>query len=217
MILKLDKKLDKHIKLLIERYPELKKCKNEIIEAYLILEECYEKGGKLLIAGNGGSAADSNHIVGELMKSFVKKRKIDQKVFDKLMLNEKYGKELCDSLQGALPAISLNNHESLNTAFLNDVNPCATFSQQVLGYGNKKDVFIGISTSGNSKNVVMAALVAKAKDLKVIGLTGEKDSDLSKISDVTIKAPEKEVYKIQEYHLPIYHTLCLMLEDHFFE
>lgn len=213
---KLEEREKKQLDILIERYPDLSCCKEEIIDSYLILRECYKNGGKLLIAGNGGSAADSNHIVGELMKSFTKKRCIDKDIYDKISLNEKYGKELVNSLQGALPAISLNNHESLNTAFLNDVNPCATFAQQIIGYGNKDDVFLGISTSGNSKNVVMAAIVAKAKGLKVISLTGKKDSDLSCISDVTIKVPEIETYKIQEYHLPVYHCLCLMLEEYFF-
>jgi D-sedoheptulose 7-phosphate isomerase len=212
-----DKDVQHQLDILLERYPALKECENDIISAYLLLEDCFKNGGKLLIAGNGGSAADSNHIVGELMKSFCKKRKIDKKLYDKISKNEKYGKELADSLQGALPTISLNNHESLNTAFLNDVNPCATFAQQIIGYGNSNDVFLGISTSGNSKNVVMASIVAKAKGMKVISLTGKKDSDLSNISDVTIKAPETETYKIQEYHLPIYHALCLMLEDEFFK
>ena len=169
-----------------------------------------------MIAGNGGSAADSNHIVGELMKSFELKRPIDDDIREKISNSDFYANELVNSLQGALPTISLNNHESLNTAFLNDVNPTATFAQQIMGYGVSGDVFLGISTSGNSKNVVMAAVVAKAKGLKVIGLTGERDSDLSKLADITIKAPDKITFKIQEYHLPIYHCLCRMLEQYFF-
>lgn len=214
---KVENRVMRQFDILLERYPALEECKDSIMNAYLMLEECYENSHKVLIAGNGGSAADSNHIVGELMKSFCKKRKIEQDVYDKILKDEKYGKELADSLQGALPTISLNNHESLNTAFLNDVNPCATFSQQVIGYGVKNDVFLGISTSGNSKNVVMAAITAKAKGLKVISLTGQKESDLSRLSDVTIRVPETETYKIQEYHLPVYHALCLMLEEKFFE
>lgn len=206
------KKIDE----LVNNYPDLLDQKQNIMEAFEIIKKSYEKGNKLLIAGNGGSAADSNHIVGELMKSFVLKRKIDEDIYNKIKEDPKYGKELCDSLQGALPTISLNNHESLNTAFLNDVNPCATFAQQIIGYGNKGDVFLGISTSGNSKNVVMAAIVAKAKGLKVIGLTGAKNSDLEKLADITIKAPSTETYRIQEYHLPIYHCICLMLEEYFF-
>lgn len=201
---------------LIERYPKLEECREAIASAFEIMVESYENNHKMLIAGNGGSAADSNHIVGELMKSFELKRPIEKDIYNKIVKHEKYGKMLADSLQGTLPAISLNNHESLNTAFLNDVNPYVTFAQQVLGYGQKEDVFLGISTSGNSKNVVMAAIVAKAKGMKVIGLTGTKESDLSAIANVTIKVPETRTFKIQEYHLPVYHCLCLMLEKYFF-
>lgn len=202
---------------LIERYPKLEECQEAIALAFEIMVKSYENNHKMLIAGNGGSAADSNHIVGELMKSFELKRPIKKDIYNKIIKYEKYGTMLADSLQGALPAISLNNHESLNTAFLNDVNPYVTFAQQVLGYGQTEDVFLGISTSGNSKNVVMAAIVAKAKGMKVIGLTGAKESDLSAIADVTIKVPETRTFKIQEYHLPVYHCLCLMLEKYFFQ
>ncbi len=202
---------------LIERYPILKECKNDIDEAFKVMVKSFETSHKMLIAGNGGSAADSNHIVGELMKSFELKRPISKELYEKIIKNEKYGEMLANSLQGALPTISLNNHESLNTAFLNDVNPYVTFAQQVFGYGQTDDVFLGISTSGNSKNIVMAAIVAKAKGMKVIGLTGKKDSDLSSIADITIKVPETRVFKIQELHLPVYHCLCLMLEKYFFE
>lgn len=202
---------------LIERYPILKECKNDIDEAFKVMVKSFETSHKMLIAGNGGSAADSNHIVGELMKSFELKRPISKELYEKIIKNEKYGEMLANSLQGALPTISLNNHESLNTAFLNDVNPYVTFAQQVFGYGQTDDVFLGISTSGNSQNIVMAAIVAKAKGMKVIGLTGKKDSDLSSIADITIKVPETRVFKIQELHLPVYHCLCLMLEKYFFE
>lgn len=202
---------------LIERYPILKECKNDIDEAFKVMVKSFETSHKMLVAGNGGSAADSNHIVGELMKSFELKRPISKELYEKIIKNEKYGEMLANSLQGALPTISLNNHESLNTAFLNDVNPYVTFAQQVLGYGQTDDVFLGISTSGNSKNIVMAAIVAKAKGMKVIGLTGKKDSDLSSIADITIKVPETRTFKIQELHLPVYHCLCLMLEKYFFE
>lgn len=202
---------------LIERYPILKECKNDIDEAFKVMVKSFETSHKMLVAGNGGSAADSNHIVGELMKSFELKRPISKELYEKIIKNEKYGEMLANSLQGALPTISLNNHESLNTAFLNDVNPYVTFAQQVLGYGQTDDVFLGISTSGNSKNIVMAAIVAKAKGMKVIGLTGKKDSDLSSIADITINVPETRTFKIQELHLPVYHCLCLMLEKYFFE
>lgn len=202
---------------LIDRYPALIEQKDNILNSFELLKTTYENGNKLLTAGNGGSGSDSNHIVGELMKSFEKKRKIPKEVYDKIKSNPKYGMELADSLEGALCAISLNNHDSLNTAFLNDVNPCATFSQQIIGYGKKNDVFLGISTSGNSKNIVMAAITAKAMGLKIIALTGANNSDLEELADITIKAPETRTFKVQEYHLPIYHCLCLMLENYFFK
>ena len=201
---------------LVDRYPALEEQRDNILNAYELLKETYASNKKVLIAGNGGSASDSNHIVGELMKSFEKKRKIDQNVYSEICKNEQYGSLIADSLQATLRTISLNNHESLNTAFLNDVNPYIIFAQQVYGYGDKDDVFWGISTSGNSKNIVMAAITAKAKGMKVIGLTGSKDNDLEKIADVTIKAPDTRTFKIQEFHLPIYHCLCLMLEEYFF-
>lgn len=215
--MKLDNKLNKHIDLLIERYPALEVCKDEIIESYLILQESYEKGGKLLIAGNGGSAADSEHIVGELMKAFKLPRYLDDDFKKKLIdENEELGTVLAENLQGAMPAIALDGHVALTTAYMNDCEPLLCFAQQVNGFGTDKDVFLGISTSGNSKNVLYAAVCAKAKGMKVIGLTGEKDSKLAVLADECIKAPSKETYMIQEYHLPIYHCLCLMLEDYFF-
>ncbi len=214
---KLDKQLYKHVDLLIQRYNELECCKNEIINAYLILEEIYEKGGKLLIAGNGGSAADSEHIVGELMKSFKLPRKLNDIEKNKLKkINEELGETLGENLQGALPAIALDGHFSLSTAYMNDCEPLLCFAQQVNGFGNKNDVFLGISTSGNSKNILYASICAKAKGMKVIGLTGSKDSKLASLSDVCIKVPSSETYMIQELHLPVYHCLCLMLEDKFF-
>lgn len=214
---KLEKRLEKHIDLLIERYPVLEVCKDSIINSYLILEECYTNGGKVLIAGNGGSAADSEHIVGELMKAFKLPRLLPENYKNKLKkVNEELGSTLAESLQCALPAIALDGHIALSTAYMNDCEPLLCFAQQVNGFGNENDVFIGISTSGNSKNVLYAAVCAKAKGLKVIGLTGEKDSKLSELADICIKAPSKETYMIQELHLPIYHCLCLMLEDKFF-
>lgn len=213
----LEKRLEKHINLLIERYPNLSEIKEDIINGYLILEECIKSGGKILIAGNGGSAADSEHIVGELMKSFKKTRKLSEKECENLIeIDEELGKILAENLQGAIPAIALDGHFALTTAYMNDCEPLLCFAQQVNGYGKKNDVFLGISTSGNSKNIIYAATVAKAKGLKVLGLTGENESKLSKVADVCIKAPQKETYMIQEYHLPIYHCLCLMLEDKFF-
>ena len=202
---------------LVKRYPVLDAVKDQIEEAYKILETCYENGGKLLIAGNCGSAADSDHIVGELMKGFVNPRKLETDYSDALItVNKELGRVLSENLQGALPAIALDGHLALTTAYMNDCEPLLCFAQQVNGFGRKSDVFLGISTSGNSKNILYAATVAKAKGMKVIGLTGEKDSKLSEMSDVCIQVPETETYKIQELHLPVYHCLCLMLEDKFF-
>ena len=215
--MKLDTRLNKHIDFLMERYPSLEVCKADIIKSYLILQESYEKCGKLLIAGNGGSAADSEHTVGELMKAFKLPRYLDDNFKSKLISeNEELGTVLAENLQGALPAIALDGHVALTTAYMNDCEPLLCFAQQVNGYGTDNDVFLGISTSGNSKNVLYAAVCAKAKGMKVIGLTGEKDSKLAALADECIKAPSKETYMIQEYHLPIYHCLCLMLEDYFF-
>ena len=211
-------KVEAQLKLLIERYPKLSVCKDDIAAAYELMKSCYENCGKLLVAGNGGSAADAEHIVGELMKGFKKPRKLPQKYADRLIsVNSELGKVLADNLQGALPAIALDGHPGLTTAYMNDCEPLLCFAQQVNGYGNAGDVFLGISTSGNSKNVLYAAVTAKAKGMKVIGLTGQKDSKLSEIADVCIKVPETETYMIQELHLPVYHCLCLMLEENFFE
>ena len=213
----LETRLYQYIDLLILRYPQLIVAKDCIVEAYQILEESYTNDGKLLVAGNGGSAADAEHIVGELMKGFVNPRKLEAEYSDALItVNKELGRVLSENLQGALPAIALDGHLALTTAYLNDCEPLLCFAQQVNGYGRKSDVFLGISTSGNSRNILYAATVAKAKGMKVIGLTGEKDSKLSEISDTCIQVPETEPYKIQELHLPVYHCLCLMLEDTFF-
>lgn len=203
--------------LLVCRYPVLNVCKEDILEAYLILEETYKSGHKLLVAGNGGSAADSEHIVGELMKGFKLPRKPDSEFRRKLIdTDNEFGSVLADSLQGALPAIALDGHPALSTAYMNDCEPLLCFAQQVNGYGKAGDVFLGISTSGNSKNVLYAATTAHAKSMKVIGLTGAKSSKLEQMSDVCIKVPQTETYMIQELQLPVYHCLCLMLEDEFF-
>lgn len=213
----LDNRLCRHIHLLIERYPTLEPIKEEIIQSYLLMEECYKNGGKLLVCGNGGSAADSEHIVGELMKGFKLTRPTEPNFSDRLKsIDPVKGELLSQKLQGALPAIALVSHQALNTAYLNDVDGQLTFAQQLNGYGKQGDVLIGISTSGNSKNVVYAAVAAKAKAIKVIGLTGANGGELAGLADVTVKAPNTEVYMIQEMHLPIYHCWCLMLEDRFF-
>lgn len=198
----------KHIEVLVNRYPVLNSVKDEIVEAYFLLVESYKNEGKLLIAGNGGSAADAEHIVGELMKGFKLPRKLNENFTDKLISeNEELGTVLAESLQGALPAIALDGHPALSTAYMNDCEPLLCFAQQVNGYGKAGDVFLGISTSGNSKNILYAATTAHAKGMKVIGLTGAKDSKLTQMSDVCIKVPQTETYMIQELHLPVYHCL----------
>ncbi len=203
---------------LVMRYPVLGIVRDDVNKAYSLLEACYENGGKLLIAGNGGSAADAEHIVGELMKGFVKRRPLPKELKRALIDTDPIrGSELSEKLQQGLPAIALTNHAALSSAFANDVDGMLSYAQQVNGYGKEGDVFLGISTSGNSENVMYAAVTAKAKGMKVIGLTGRDGGKLAKLADVAIVVPEQETYKIQELHLPIYHALCLMLEDHFYE
>lgn len=203
---------------LIKRYPALSVCKESILAAYEVLKECFKSGHRLYIVGNGGSCSDSEHIVGELMKSFKKRRRLSNDECEKLInIDPVRGKELANSLQWGFPCIALDSHPGLNSAFTNDVpnGGLMTYAQQLNVLGNEGDVFLGISTSGNSKNVMYASVVAKSKGLKVIGLTGEKGGELSKIADVCIKAPSSETFMIQEYHLPIYHCLCLMLEENY--
>ena len=213
----LESKLIKHINLLTERYPKLAAVKQEIIDAYQLMEESYNNGGKLLIAGNGGSAADSEHIAGELMKRFKILRPVSTEYAEKLKeVDPVRGEELAKNLECSLTAIPLVAHEALTTAYINDVDGLGVFAQQLFGYGRKGDVFLSISTSGNSKNILNATVVARASGIKVIGLTGAKGGELATVSDVVVKVPETETYMIQELHLPIYHCWCLMLEDHFF-
>ncbi len=208
---------EKQLALLISSYPQLEVCKESIKKAYELMEDAYQKGRKLLVSGNGGSASDSEHIVGELMKEFRLKRKVYANQAEILKeIDPEMGTILAENLQGALPAISLTGHSSLTTAFMNDSLPELVFAQQVNGYGKAGDIYLGISTSGNSKNVLYAAITAKAKNLKVIGLTGQHKSRLMDFADVCICVPETETYKIQELHLPVYHCLCMMLEDKFF-
>ncbi len=203
--------------ILIERYPELESQRENILKAFEILKTCFSNGGKLLVAGNGGSASDSEHIVGELMKGFENARHLSPKLQSKLkQIDSEMGTVLAENLQGALPAIALDGHPSLSSAYLNDCEPLLGFAQQVNGYGNKNDVFLGISTSGNSKNILYASVTAKALGMKVIGLTGAKDSNLSELADVTVRSSQTRTYMIQEHHLPIYHCICLMLEKEFY-
>lgn len=213
----MESRIEIHLNHLIDRYPKLIVCRDDILKAYNLLESAYSSGRKLLVSGNGGSASDSEHIVGELMKEFRLKRKVYADQAEAMMaIDPEMGATLAENLQGALPAICLTGHSSLTTAFMNDANADLIFAQQVNGYGKPNDVYLGISTSGNSINVIYAAITSKAKGLKVIGLTGARESKLSKLADCCIKVPETETYKIQELHLPVYHCLCLMLEDKFF-
>lgn len=205
-----------YLEQLVSRYPCLKEQQDTIEEAFQVLKDCFQRGSKLLICGNGGSASDSDHIVGELMKDFCKERTIPQEMSDNLMKADPIiGEQLARSTEGALPAINLTQHIALGTAFGNDTNAVMQYSQQVYGYGRKDDVLLCISTSGNSKNVVYAAVMAKAIGMKVIALDGRKEGKIDHFADVAIKVPQEETYKIQELHLPVYHCLCLMLEEAF--
>ena len=213
----LEARLEKHIDLLIERYPILEECRQSLIDAYFIMEEAYEGDHKLLIAGNGGSAADSEHIAGELMKRFKTPRPVTPEMAEKLKaIDPVRGENLAKNLERGLMAIPLVAHEALSTAYINDVDGLGVFAQQLFGFGRPGDVFLGISTSGNSKNVMSATVVARALGIKVIGLTGAKGGELAQVSDVVVRVPETETYMIQELHLPVYHCWCLMLEDKFF-
>lgn len=213
----LDKRLQKHIDLLVKRYTKLDLIKKEIVNAYLTMEECYEHDGKLLVAGNGGSAADSEHIAGELMKRFKKPRPVSTEYAERLKaIDPERGGKLAQNLECSLLAIPLVAHEALTTAYINDVDGLGVFAQQLFGFGRAGDVFLGISTSGNSKNIMNATVVARASGIKIIGLTGADGGELAAVSDVAVVVPETETYMIQELHLPIYHCWCLMLEERFF-
>lgn len=210
-------KPEQYLEELMERYPVLIGIRGPIQEAYEMLADCYEHGGKVLLAGNGGSCADAEHIVGELMKGFVKKREVPESFAEKLSaVDEEKGKSLAETLQGGLPAIALSGHPGLSTAFLNDVDGDLIYAQQTYGYGAAGDVLFALSTSGNAKNIEYAVITARAKGMKILGLTGKDGGKLGQMADVAVIAPEMETFKIQELHLPIYHALCLMLEERFF-
>lgn len=212
-----EEKLQKHILLLMARYPVLEPVKQEVVDAYRIMEKCFAHDGKLLIAGNGGSAADSEHIAGELMKRFMIPRPVNPEFALRLKeVDSIRGTVLAENLERSLMAIPLVTHEALTTAYMNDVGVAGVFAQQLFGFGRPGDVFLGISTSGNSENVINAAVVARALGIKVIGLTGAGGGELAALSDVAVKVPEQETYMVQELHLPIYHSWCMMLEDRFF-
>ena len=201
---------------LLRGYPALDSVKDEISKSFEILLKAIENDKKILICGNGGSAADSEHIVGELMKSFKKPRQIKKNVYDGLSDYGEQGERLRKSLEGTIRAISLTTNSVLSTAFSNDKDYVATFAQQVYGLGKTGDVLICISTSGNSENCVLAAVTANVCGMKTISMTGQRESNLSAVSDVTIKVPEIETYRVQELHLPVYHCLCAMLEEELF-
>ena len=192
--------------------------KPQIEKAIEVLTTCVRNGKKILTCGNGGSAADSEHIAGELLKSFVLKRRVPDELREKL--EDKYGEDgslIADNIQGGIKCIPLTSFCAYNTAFLNDCNDKMLFAQLVNSLGDEGDVLIGISTSGNSKNVCYAAQLAKIKGLSVISLTGQGGGNLRKYTDVLLNVPSNVVYTIQEYHLPIYHLLCLCLESEIFE
>ena len=201
---------------LIERYPALGSVTDQIIAACELLRATYENGGKLLLCGNGGSEADCNHIVGELMKSFKLKRPISNTLTSALNDMGEDGRFVAPLLEQPLTAISLCEHNSLTTAYANDRCPDTVFAQQLLGYGRQGDVLLVLSTSGNSKNCIYAATLAKAMGIRVISITGVKVGKIALLSDVSIKLPETETYLVQELTLPIYHYICADLEKRFF-
>jgi D-sedoheptulose 7-phosphate isomerase len=205
------------LKQLVERYPDLEACLSDIEQARQMLSACYRAGGKLLVCGNGGSAADSEHIVGELMKGYMLKRPIPAEARQRLQASDpERAAYLAEHLQGALPAISLVSQSALMTAYANDIAADMVFAQQVYGYGRPGDVLWAISTSGNAANVVNAVQIARGMGLKTLGLTGAGGGKLKALCDVTIRAPGSSTPEYQERHLPIYHTLCVLLEMEFF-
>ena len=207
----------RHIARLAERYPKLANVGAEIAAAYRIISACYERGGKLLVAGNGGSAADAEHMTGELMKRFLLPRPVPPELARKLRIADPLrGAYLAENLERGLMAIPLTAHESLTTAYMNDADADGVFAQQLYGYGRAGDVLFAISTSGNSRNLLYAATLARVLEIQVVSLTGESGGELAKLSDVAIKVPERVTYKTQELHLPTYHCLCRMLEERFF-
>ena len=202
---------------LIERYSRLMPLEGRIEEAVKTIVATYNNGRKVLVCGNGGSSADSDHIVGELMKSFEMKRPVDKVVQEKLReLFPERGEFLAESLQQGLPAISLTAHSALISAISNDIGGDVIFAQQVVGYGNPGDILLAFSTSGNAQNVIDALMVAKAKGLKTIGLTGKTGGKMKSYCDLLINVPETRTAFVQELHLPVYHAICLMVESEMF-
>lgn len=206
-----------HLEELLRRYPDLNEVRTPILQTVQEVCKSYRAGGKILVCGNGGSASDSEHIVGELMKGFVLRREVPASDIERLQ-NAGYAdwRELADNLQQGIPAIALTGHPSLSSAVLNDNDPYMTYAQQVYGYGKPGDVLLGLSTSGNARNVVNAIKVARAFELFTVGFTGARPSTIDELCDVMIKVPATETFKVQEYHLPVYHTVCLMVEEELF-
>ena len=210
--------MNTHVELLIQQNPVLEACRADIEKAIAALIACYEQGGKLLLCGNGGSCADCDHITGELMKGFLKKRPLSAS--EQAVMREKCPELETDTLkklQKGLPAVPLTSMAALFTAFCNDVDPALVYAQQVLALGKPGDVLLGISTSGNAQNVAAAAKVARALGIPVIGLAGEKGGMLAALADIAVRVPETETYRVQELHLPVYHCLCAAVEEHFFK
>ncbi len=202
---------------MIRRYPALDCCEKEVWEAAMAIIDCFENSRKILLCGNGGSCADADHMVGELMKSFEKKRPLPEDLKLRLQsASPERGGYLAENLQNALPAISLCSHTSLLTAISNDMDADLVYSQQIAGYGKKGDVLFAITTSGNSRNVVDAAITAKAKGLRVIGLTGQHGGMIKRYCDTAICVPATTTAEVQEYHLPVYHAICRIIENRFF-
>lgn len=201
---------------LITRYPVLALMKEDIQAAHDLLAASFAAGGKLLLCGNGGSACDCEHIAGELMKSFVLPRPLGKQDADALKAAGDADARLASALQQGLPCVVLNGLPGLSSAFANDEEPALVYAQQAWVYARESDVLLGVTTSGNSDNVVQAAIAAKARGAKIIGLTGQKLGRLAPLCDVLLNVPDTETFRVQELHLPIYHALCLMLEEHFF-
>lgn len=201
---------------LLEDNPALTPLRSGLLDAYALLQGAFESGGKLLLCGNGGSAADADHIVGELMKGFLKRRPLTAEERALLDDTPDMPAGFADRLQGALPALSLNTHGALLSAYANDVDAAMVYAQQVWALGQGGDALLALSTSGNSRNVVNAVHAARAKGLRTLAITGEKESALSALCDVTLRLPSTETYRVQEYTLPVYHALCALLEAAFF-
>ncbi len=212
-----NERVQKHLDLLIQRYPKLASSAKEIMDAFFMMKDCFEHGGKLLTAGNGGSAADCEHIAGELVKSFRMPRPVTKEYAGRLKeADAVIGEKLARNLERGLPVLPLTAFEALITAYINDKDGQDVFAQQLSVYGNKGDVFLAISTSGSSINILNAAAAARAGGIKIIGLTGADGGRLAKAADTAVRVPETETYRIQELHLPVYHCWCLMLEEYFF-